>query len=63
VQQAKKNTTSTPIAATFATDFLFALSGFFNVILLLNAKPNVGLFGDLVFVSPQRLPGSQEGGN
>jgi len=68
VQQAKKNITSAPIAATFATDSLFALSGFFNVILLLYTKPNVGLFGNLVLVSPQQLPestlsGSQEGGN
>ncbi len=67
MQQAKHNSTNTPIAAIFATDSLFALGGFFNVILLLNTKPNSGLFGDLVLVS-QRLPGptlskSQADGN
>jgi hypothetical protein len=50
VQEAKYGSASTPPAAIFACISLFALSGFFNVILLLNTKPNCGLFGNLASV-------------
>lgn len=50
MQEAKYGSASTPPAAIFACISLFALSGFFNVILLLNTKPNCGLFGNLASV-------------
>lgn len=44
-----------PSAATFTVEAIFGLSGFFNVILLLTTRPESGLFGQLMFVSPARL--------
>ena len=59
VQEAKNNNNSIPPTATFASISLFALSGFFNVVLLLYTKPNSGLFGNLVLSAPRRPPERQ----
>ena len=56
MQEAKYGHNYIPSAAVFASVSMFNLSGFFNVVLLLNTKPNSGLFGHLVFVSPRRPP-------
>ena len=56
VEEAKYNRNYIPSAAIFFSVTMFTLSGFFNVVLLLNTKPNSGLFGHLVFVSPRRPP-------
>ena len=45
-----------PSAATLASEAIFGLSGFFNVILLLTTKPGSGLFGQLMFISPAQPP-------
>jgi hypothetical protein len=45
-----------PSAATLASEAIFGLSGFFNVILLLTTKPGSGLFGHLMFISPAPPP-------
>lgn len=45
-----------PPAATFAAFTLFALSGFFNVVLLLKTRPASGLFGQLMFRLPVKPP-------
>jgi len=37
-----------PAAATFAVGSVFALSGFFNVVLLLTTRPEAELFGGMV---------------
>jgi len=43
-----------PAAATFAVASVFALSGFFNVVLLLTTRPEAELFGGIV--SERGLP-------
>ena len=53
VQQARHDGAhSMPAAATFISSSIFGLSGFLNVILLVTTKPESGLFGQLMFVSP-----------
>jgi hypothetical protein len=45
-----------PSAATLVSAAIFGLSGFFNVLLLLTTKPESGLFGQLMFISPAQPP-------
>jgi len=47
-----------PSAATFATEAAFGLSGFFNVILLVNTRP--GLFGQLPPARPPSITESED---
>lgn len=57
VQESKHDGVShMPSAATLASEAIFGLSGFFNVILLIITKPGSGLFGQLMFVSPAQPP-------
>jgi hypothetical protein len=57
VQESKHDGVShMPSAATLASETIFALSGFFNVVLLLVTKPGSGLFGQLMFNSPAQPP-------
>jgi hypothetical protein len=48
VQEAKYGRNSVPAAATFAVTSIFALSGFFNVVLVLTTRPDIKLFGGLI---------------
>lgn len=57
VQEAKHGGAYTmSSAATLTSQAVFGLSGFFNVLLLLTTKPESGLFGQLMFISPARPP-------
>lgn len=57
VQEARHDgINNVPATATLASEAIFGLSGFFNVILLLTTKPESGLFGQLMFISPARPP-------
>jgi len=48
-------------AFTFFAVSIFALSGFFNSILLLKTRPASGLFGQLMFRVPARPPSVRSG--
>ncbi len=48
MQEAKYGSNKVPAAATFAVTSIFALSGFFNVVLVLTTRPDIKLFGGLV---------------
>jgi hypothetical protein len=57
VQEAKNDGVhNMPSVATLASESIFGLSGFLNVVLLLTTKPESGLFGHLMFISPARPP-------
>ncbi len=57
VQESKHGGVShMPSAVTLASEAIFGLSGFFNVILLIVTKPGSGLFGQLMFISPAQPP-------
>lgn len=45
---------------TLAANAVSSLSGFLDVILLLNTRPSSGLFGNLMFIGPARPPSSGE---
>jgi len=49
VQESKHGVNHVPAAATLAVTSVFALSGFFNVVLLLTTRPEAELFGGMVF--------------
>ena len=42
--------------ATLAVSAIFGLSGFLNVFLVMTTRPESGLFGQLMFLSPVRPP-------
>lgn len=48
VQEAKYGRYKVPAVATFAVTSVFALSGLFNIVLLLTTRPNIQLFGGLI---------------
>lgn len=52
----KHGVKNVPAVWDFVVITLFGLSGFFNVILLLNTRPDSGLFGNLMFTSPVGPP-------
>ncbi len=65
MQEAKDGVNRVPAAATLAVASIFALSGFFNVVLLLTTRPEAELFGGMVSDRPQEglpppgIPGLQ----
>ena len=48
VQESNHGVNQVPAAATFAVGSIFALSGFFNVVLLLKTRPEAELFGGMI---------------
>ena len=48
MQEAKYGRSKVHPAATFAVMSIFALSGFFNVVLVLTTRPDIKLFGGLI---------------
>jgi hypothetical protein len=48
VQESNHGVNRVPAAATLAVASIFALSGFFNVVLLLTTRPEAELFGGMV---------------
>jgi len=56
VQVAKYGTNDVSSAVVFVGDAVFGLNGFLNVILLITTRPESGLFGWLMFLSPTGPP-------
>jgi hypothetical protein len=52
VQESKHGVNQVPAVATLAVGAVFALSGFFNVVLLLTTRPEAKLFGGMAAAWP-----------